>query len=54
MKKRITALLLVLVLGLFLALPAAASQGVKTYGLVDDGADLLTAWGRSWTSPWWW
>lgn len=42
MKKRITALLLVLVLGLFLALPAAASQGVKTYGLIDDGADLLT------------
>ena len=42
MKKRITALLLVLVLGLFLALPAAASQGVNTYGLVDDGADLLT------------
>ena len=42
MKKRITALLLVLVLGLFLAIPAAASQGVKTYGLVDDGADLLT------------
>lgn len=42
MKKRITALLLVLVLGLLLALPAAASQGVKTYGLIDDGADLLT------------
>ncbi len=42
MKKRITALLLVLVLGIFLALPAAASQGVKTYGLIDDGADLLT------------
>ena len=42
MKKRITALLLVLVLGLLLALPAAASQGVNTYGLVDDGADLLT------------
>lgn len=43
MKKRITALLLVLVLGLLLALPAAASQGVNTYGLVDDGADLLTS-----------
>lgn len=42
MKKRITALLLVLVLGIFLAFPAAASQGVKTYGLIDDGADLLT------------
>lgn len=42
MKKRITALLLVLVLGLLLALPAAASQGVRTYGLIDDGADLLT------------
>ena len=42
MKKRITALLWVLVLGLFLAIPAAASQGVNTYGLVDDGADLLT------------
>lgn len=42
MKKRITALLLVLVLGTFLAFPAAASQGVKTYGLIDDGADLLT------------
>lgn len=42
MKKRITALLLVLVLGIFLAFPAAASHGVKTYGLIDDGADLLT------------
>lgn len=42
MKKRITALLLVLVLGIFLAFPAAASQGVNTYGLIDDGADLLT------------
>jgi len=43
MKKRITALLLVLVLGLFLALPAAAAPVVgDTYGLIDDGADLLT------------
>lgn len=44
MKKRITALLLVLVLGLFLVLPAAAAPVVgNTYGLVDDGADLLTS-----------
>ena len=43
MKKRITALLLVLVLGLVLALPAAAAPVVgDTYGLIDDGADLLT------------
>lgn len=43
MKKRITALLLVLVLGIFLAFPAAAAPVVgDTYGLIDDGADLLT------------